>query len=189
MTELDSIRERWSVFIDSCRGKGAAGTLDALLKKACEPIGLEGNTLILGFSYDFHRSKIEEPQYRILVQEQLKSTYGKTYNIRCVLLPHVNSPEQRIIKLSTELTESGNELRQALLAAILDKFQSDKQQLDNLLDEVKKLQVERIERETLIAGLRQEKMSLIAQWEHEVQEYKSKALKQIVDNLEMGNPK
>jgi len=84
---IEQIRQRWSDFINACRGAGSAGTLDALLRKACEAVALEGDTLVLGFYHDFHRSKIEDPKYRHLVEDKLRDVFGTPYHVRCVLTP------------------------------------------------------------------------------------------------------
>jgi len=92
---IEQIRQRWSDFINACRGAGSAGTLDALLRKACEAVALEGDTLVLGFYHDFHRSKIEDPKYRHLVEDKLRDVFGTHYNVRCVLTPKETKSQQR----------------------------------------------------------------------------------------------
>jgi DNA polymerase-3 subunit gamma/tau len=94
---IEQIRQRWSDFINACRGAGSAGTLDALLRKACEAVALEGDTLVLGFYHDFHRSKIEDPKYRHLVEDKLRDVFGTPYHVRCVLTPKEKEtkPQQR----------------------------------------------------------------------------------------------
>jgi len=94
---IEQIRQRWSDFINACRGAGSAGTLDALLRKACEAVALEGDTLVLGFYHDFHRSKIEDPKYRHLVEDKLRDVFGTPYHVRCILTPKEKEtkPQQR----------------------------------------------------------------------------------------------
>jgi hypothetical protein len=94
---IEQIRERWNDFINACRGVGSSGNLDALLRKACEAISLEGDTLVLGFYHDFHRSKIEDPKYRHLVEDKLRDVFGAPYHVRCVLTPKDKEakPQQR----------------------------------------------------------------------------------------------
>ncbi len=84
---IEQIRQRWNDFINACRGVGSSGNLDALLRKACEAISLEGDTLVLGFYHDFHRTKIEDPKYRHLVEDKLRDVFGVPYHVRCVLTP------------------------------------------------------------------------------------------------------
>ena len=84
---IEQIRERWNDFINACRGVGSSGNLDALLRKACEAISLEGDTLVLGFYHEFHRSKIEDAKYRHLVEDKLRDVFGVPYHVRCVLTP------------------------------------------------------------------------------------------------------
>ena len=68
------------------RGEGSGGTLDAFLRSACEPIGIDNDTLVLGFYYPFHKEKIEEPKYKSLVEKKIKEIFGKPYAVKCVLI-------------------------------------------------------------------------------------------------------
>jgi hypothetical protein len=84
---IEQIRQHWDEFVNACRGMGSSGNLDALLRKACEAVALEGDTLVLGFYADFHRSKIEDPKYRHLVEKKLQEVFGVPYHVRCILTP------------------------------------------------------------------------------------------------------
>ncbi len=94
---IEQIRQHWNDFINACRGVGSSGNLDALLRKACEAVALEGDTLVLGFYHDFHRTKIEDPKYRHLVEDKLRDVFGVPYHVRCVLTPKDKEakPQQR----------------------------------------------------------------------------------------------
>ncbi len=84
--EIEHIRGRWKDFVKACRGEGSAGNLDALLRGFCKPVALEGDTLVLGFSAEFHKSKIEDPKYRHLVERKLGEIFRAPYRVRCVLV-------------------------------------------------------------------------------------------------------
>jgi len=84
-TEIEYFRSRWREVINATRGMGSKGNLDALLRSACEPVAVEGDTLILGFYYQFHKEKIEDPKYRHMVEAKVNQVFGKPYKIRCVL--------------------------------------------------------------------------------------------------------
>jgi len=90
---VEDIQRHWNDFVNACRGMGSSGNLDALLRKACEVVSLEDDTLVLGFYWDFQRSKIEDPKYRHLVEHKLQEVFGIPYNVRCILTP--KSKEER----------------------------------------------------------------------------------------------
>jgi DNA polymerase-3 subunit gamma/tau len=92
---IEQIRQRWSDFINACRGVGSSGNLDALLRRACEALALEGDTLVLGFYWEFQRSKIEDPKYRHLVEDKLRDVFGVPYHVRCVLTPKDKDKEPK----------------------------------------------------------------------------------------------
>jgi len=84
---VEDIKHHWNDFVNACRGMGSSGNLDALLRKACEVVSLEDDNLVLGFYWDFQRSKIEDPKYRHLVEHKLQEVFGIPYRVRCILTP------------------------------------------------------------------------------------------------------
>jgi DNA polymerase-3 subunit gamma/tau len=56
------------------------------LLKDCRPVAVEGDTVILGFPYPFHRQRIEEPRGKAVVEVALNRVLGGIKHIRCVLV-------------------------------------------------------------------------------------------------------
>jgi len=83
---LETISRRWREFVNSLRGKGSRGDLDARLRSACQPIGLEGDVLELGFKYQSHLEKIRDPKYQHLVELGLKEFFGRPLKLKLTLL-------------------------------------------------------------------------------------------------------
>ncbi len=83
--ELGRVQASWKEYVDSLRGLGSTGNLDAFLRSACEPVSLEEDVLVLRFAYEFHKSKIEDPKYRHVVEERLEEFYGRPFKVSCVL--------------------------------------------------------------------------------------------------------
>jgi len=95
-SELGRVRARWKDYVDSLRGLGSAGNLDAFLRSACEPAALEKDVLVLRFAHEFHRSKIEDPKYCHIVEEQLQRFYGHPYRVSCILGGQTDSAAQPV---------------------------------------------------------------------------------------------
>ncbi|MBT9163118.1 MAG: DNA polymerase III subunit tau [Chloroflexi bacterium] len=91
-SEIEHLQQHWNDFVNACRGEGSGGNLDALLRRACRPVSLEGHRLTLGFYAEFQRSKIEDPKYGRMVEKKLKEVFGKPYEIRCVLIGKESRP-------------------------------------------------------------------------------------------------
>ena len=53
--------------------------------RACEPVAVEGDAVVLGFAHDFHRGKVEEEQNKRDVEDVLSHLAGQRYRVRCVL--------------------------------------------------------------------------------------------------------
>ena len=83
---VEVFRQHWEEFVRSVKGLGSAGNLDAFLRDG-KPMSLEGDTLVLGFPYAFHRDKIENPKYRHIIEKKLSEVFGSPYKVRCVLTP------------------------------------------------------------------------------------------------------
>lgn len=90
---IEQIRQHWGEFVNACRGMGSSGNLDALLRSACEAVALEGDTLVLGFYWDFQRAKVEDRKYRHLVEKKLQDVFGVPYRVRCILTPKNKTPK------------------------------------------------------------------------------------------------
>ncbi len=104
---VEVFQEHWDEFVRSVRGLGSAGNLDAFLRDG-RPMSLEGDTLVLGFPYKFHKDKIENPKYKIIIEKRLSEIYGSPLKIRSVLAerekkapnPQLNNP---LIKAAIEM--------------------------------------------------------------------------------------
>jgi len=92
--DFDYLHSRWKEFIQSLRGEGSSGSLDAFLRSACEPVALKDGTLVLGFYYSFHKEKIEDAKYRQLIEKKLMEVFGKPYKIECILVDRKRKASQ-----------------------------------------------------------------------------------------------
>ncbi len=84
--EIEHLRSRWRDVVEAVKGLGSKGQLDAYLRSACEPLAVEGDTLVLGFYYAFHKEKIEDPKYRHMVEAKVSEVFATPYKIRCTLI-------------------------------------------------------------------------------------------------------
>ena len=81
------IRSHWGEFVQMLRGAGPGANLDAFLRSACEPLEVEGDTLVLGFYYPFHKDRIDTPECRELIESKLGQKFGSPNKVRCILKP------------------------------------------------------------------------------------------------------
>lgn len=84
--DLDYIKQHWKVFINSMRGEGSGGNLDARLRHACEPVEIRDGVLVLGFFHEFHKNYIDNRKYLHLIEKKLKEVFGHSYTVNCVLI-------------------------------------------------------------------------------------------------------
>lgn len=106
---LNYVQAQWKEFINSLKGEGSNGNLDAFLRSACEPVAVEDDTLVLGFYYAFHKEKIEDPKYQHLVERKLKEFFHQPSKIKCILVerkkktPTSLRTENPVIKAAIEM--------------------------------------------------------------------------------------
>jgi DNA polymerase-3 subunit gamma/tau len=94
--ELERVKSQWSDFVNTLRGVGSSGSLDAFLRSACEPEAVEGDTLVLAFYHDFHKNKIEDTKYTRMVERKLAEKFGSPNKIRCVLKTKEVKPKRKV---------------------------------------------------------------------------------------------
>ncbi len=78
----ETLRNRWSEFLNALRPRNLS--LEALMR-SCRPVAVEGDVVVLGFDYDFHRGRVEEERNRRDVEDALSELMGRRYRVRCVL--------------------------------------------------------------------------------------------------------
>jgi DNA polymerase-3 subunit gamma/tau len=83
------LRGRWPEFLNALRPRNLP--LEALMR-SCEPVAVEGDVVVLGFTHDFHRSRVEDEQNRHDIEEVLSELIGQCYRVRCVLAQQGGSP-------------------------------------------------------------------------------------------------
>ena len=76
------LRTQWPEFLNVLRPRNLS--LEALMR-SCEPVAVEGDVVLLGFTHNFHRSKVEEQHNKQLVEDVLSGLVGQRCSVRCVL--------------------------------------------------------------------------------------------------------
>ena len=94
--------------------------MEALLNSG-EVLGVEGNVVVLGFRYRFHRDKMGSEEYRQVVDESLLELLGAHYTIRCVDPASYESPEETGESSALDSEELKRFAVEELNAQIVDK--------------------------------------------------------------------
>jgi len=104
-SDIERVRSQWTEFVDTLRGVGSGGNVDAFLRSACVPESVEGDTLVLAFYHAFHKDKIEDPKYCRMVEKKLAGKFGNPSKVRCVLRPRAEQrpTESHLVKAALEM--------------------------------------------------------------------------------------
>jgi DNA polymerase-3 subunit gamma/tau len=87
---LGEVQARWDDLLSAIRSRNLQ--LEALLRSG-DPIRTEKDTLIIGFSYDFHKGKVAEDANRHIIEDALEELLGRKVRIQCQLIKS-GQPEQ-----------------------------------------------------------------------------------------------
>lgn len=79
---LRMVQDRWSEVLNVLRPRDLS--LEALMR-SCEPVGVEQDEIVLGFSHKFHRSKVEEDDKKRALEDVLSELFGRPLRVRCLL--------------------------------------------------------------------------------------------------------
>ena len=105
---LREVQARWDELLGMIRSQNLQ--LEALLRSG-EPVRTQKDTLIIGFSYDFHKGKVAEDANRRTIEEALEQLLGRKVRIQCQLAkggrPAQPAPSQQA---EPDTTEPNDEL-------------------------------------------------------------------------------
>jgi len=77
---IASVQEQWSATLAVIKAKSK--NLEAIVK-AGHVQAIDGDTIVLGFPYDFHKQKAEEPKNRQMIEEAFSETLRQPLSVRC----------------------------------------------------------------------------------------------------------
>lgn len=80
---FENARHRWNEVLDACGGRNRS--VQALLRSA-RLVEAAGDLLVLGFTYPFHRERIEDVKNRAVVEDALERVLGQKVRVQCKLL-------------------------------------------------------------------------------------------------------
>ncbi len=81
--QFDALQQQWNDVLAAIKPKNRS--LEAILKSG-RLIALEERIVVLGFPYQFHKDKIEEPRSKQLLEEVLSEMLNKPMRVRCELV-------------------------------------------------------------------------------------------------------
>jgi len=87
---VESLKSQWDDLLRALRERNLS--LEALMR-SCEPVGVDGDVIVLGFAYGLHRGKVETNENKQMVEDALSDLAGRRCRAQCVLLNDVNGTE------------------------------------------------------------------------------------------------
>jgi len=91
---LERVLDAWPRVVEGIRPVDPS--VQALLHPSyCRPIGVDGRLVVLGFRFDFHKTKIEEVRNRRIVEQVLSKVLRSNVGVRCVMDAANAVPDRR----------------------------------------------------------------------------------------------
>ncbi len=59
--------------------------IEALLRSSCRVVAADNDTVTIAFSYEIHKSKLDDPKMRRVVEDIISRALGRPHEIHCVL--------------------------------------------------------------------------------------------------------
>ncbi|MCS7092698.1 MAG: DNA polymerase III subunit gamma/tau [Patescibacteria group bacterium] len=99
------LADQWQIILTKIRLMNSS--TEALLR-AAKPISYDGNKLVLGVYYKFHKERLESNPHKDIIYKVVESTFGMLDKIDCVLTDPPNSivGQQTVQALSTSTNKS-----------------------------------------------------------------------------------
>lgn len=83
---LQVVQSQWTNIL--ARVKQSNRNAEALLRSAAEPIGVDGDVIVLGFQYQVHAEKFEkEKRWKETVERALGQIFQRPCRVKCMLTP------------------------------------------------------------------------------------------------------
>jgi DNA polymerase-3 subunit gamma/tau len=77
------VLRRWNEVLDACGTINR--TVQAFLRSG-RPVAGDGDSIVLGFPYEFHRERIEDQKNRLVVEDAIARVHGSRVRVRCTLV-------------------------------------------------------------------------------------------------------
>jgi len=87
--QLALIKENWPKVLTQ-----VGDVLIEALLESCEPLAVQGQTLVLGFLYPFHKETFEMTENRALLEQAVQEVLGNSYQIKPILNPSSGGPAE-----------------------------------------------------------------------------------------------
>ncbi|MCL5961137.1 MAG: DNA polymerase III subunit gamma/tau [Chloroflexi bacterium] len=88
--DLERIKVHWPAIVDDMRPLNRS--IEALLR-SCEPVAVDNGFVVLGFYYEFHKSKIEDAKNRDMVERVMSKVVGSSCRVRCTMIERGRSAQ------------------------------------------------------------------------------------------------
>lgn len=77
------VLRRWNDVLEAC---GVTNRSVQALLRSARPVGGDGDSIAIGFPYEFHRERIEDHKNRVIVEDAISRVCGQRFHVRCTLV-------------------------------------------------------------------------------------------------------
>lgn len=102
---LEEVKNKWEELLLGVRPMNHS--VETLLR-ACRPLKVEGDNLVLEVFYHFHKERLETPKCRETVEQAIEEIWGKSFKLRCVLGKKNATPSLEVAQAENASSEKAD---------------------------------------------------------------------------------
>ncbi|MDP2935309.1 MAG: DNA polymerase III subunit gamma/tau [Dehalococcoidia bacterium] len=87
---MEQLSANWPRILAEVRQ--ANKSIEALLRGSCKVLAVEDGSVTLGVFWDLHKSKLEDPKVRRIIDEIFSRVLGRSCQVKCILTPKESKP-------------------------------------------------------------------------------------------------
>jgi DNA polymerase III subunit gamma/tau len=103
-SDIERLRLNWKQILDSADAGLKKSNAAAWLKSGSRPVSVEGNSVILSFSYKIHKENLEKPENKRIAEQIISNFLGHTCQITCIYDPKKDILVNKALKMGAQIT-------------------------------------------------------------------------------------
>jgi DNA polymerase-3 subunit gamma/tau len=105
-SQLETLQANWKQVLEQAPEVVKRTAAMAILRSAgVQPVGIDGNTVVLTFRYSYHKEKIEEPDNMKITADIISNFIGRRCKVRCIFEQENNYLVREAQKIGAQITD------------------------------------------------------------------------------------
>jgi len=103
-SDIERLRLNWKQVIDSADAGLKRSSAAAYLKSGSRPVSIEGDVVVLSFSFKIHKENMEKPENKRIAEQIISNYLGHPCQISCIYDPKKDILVNKALKIGAQIT-------------------------------------------------------------------------------------